>query len=273
MDWIDKIFVINLNRSTDRWKNCMEQSEKYKFRLERFTAIEGNKLTPEQQEYIHPLCKYLFCTRGMMGCALSHYFLLKQIVDQNIQTAIILEDDFVWKDDTISKLDKIKDFNKGIVKLSCIGPFCSSNSETSDTPQIAPFSLGNASYLIRNNQAKELLDKIQNVIHHIDLQYAIIGLVYSLPFYYYPCIDIGGMEDSTLGAHKTTLICNLIPLSERMKWFLNEPFIAPFNRGIHLFLFFSILLIFIGFYIYPTRQWLGLALIIIGVIDIVYYNY
>jgi GR25 family glycosyltransferase involved in LPS biosynthesis len=262
MNWIDKIFVINLDRSTERLKKCIKQSSKFNFRFERFPAIEGNKLTKQQLSFIHPICQHFLCTRGMMGCGLSHYFLLKKIVDEKIQTSIVLEDDFVWKQDTISKLDKIRDFNDGIVKLSCIGPFCSSNLY--DQPQICPFALGNAAYLIKYPQAKQLLKHIQQIIYHIDVQF----IFSNVPMYHYPCIDVDGMDDSTLGLHSSTLLSRILPISSQIKWILNEPFIAPFGYGINLFLLLSLIFIAFGIYIYNTNKWIGISFVIFGVFTI-----
>lgn len=261
MDWINKIFVINLDRSTERLKNCRDQSKKFNFRFERFPAIEGNKLTKQQLSLIHPTCKYFLCTRGMMGCGLSHYFLLQKIVDEKIQTAMILEDDFVWKEDTISKLEKIRDFDQGLVKLSCIGPFCSKDN---DQPQLCPFALGNAAYLIRYPQAKELLKHIQQIIYHIDVQF----IFSNVTMYHYPCIDVDGMDDSTLGLHNSTLLSRILPISSQIKWIMNEPFIAPLGYGINLFFLLSALCIAFGIYIYNTNKWIGIGFIILGMIDL-----
>ena len=94
----------------------------------------------------------------------------------------------------------------------------------------------------------------------------------SIPMYYYDCIDVEGMDDSTVGIHQKTFLNEYLPLSDDVKWFLNEPFVAPFGYGIHLFLFISILLIILGLIIaYRWNKWIGIILISLGTIDILYY--
>jgi GR25 family glycosyltransferase involved in LPS biosynthesis len=279
LSWIDKIYFINLDRSKNRREKCLVQGKKYNLPLERFPAVEGAKLTDEQKRDVHPICKFFLCTNGMIGCGLSHYYLLKKIVDEKIQTTMIMEDDFIWRDDTNEKLETLKNFDKGIVKLSCIGPFCrgSTRGVTTirvidiDEPQLAPFALGNAAYLIRYEHAKLLYEKMKNIKYHIDLQYTLVSKLNSIPMYYYDCIDVEGMDDSTLGTHQKTFLSEFLPLSNDIKWFLNEPFMAPFGYGVHLFLFISIILIILGVISYRWNQWIGILLIGLGVIDILYY--
>jgi GR25 family glycosyltransferase involved in LPS biosynthesis len=271
LSWIDKIYLINLDRSKDRLDKCLRQSKKYNLNIERFPAIDGDKLTSEQKKDVHSMCKYLMCTNGMIGCGLSHYYILKKIVEEEIETTIIMEDDFIWRDDTSDKLEKIKNFDKGIVKLSCIGPFCHSDKSNTEEPQLSSFALGNGAYLIRYKHAKKLYEEIKNIKYHIDLQYTLVSKYNSILIYFYDCIGMDGTNDSTLGSHRKTFLNQYLPLSNDIKWFLNEPFIAPFNYGIHLFLFFSILLIIFGVLIYGWNKWIGIILIIFGVVDILYY--
>jgi GR25 family glycosyltransferase involved in LPS biosynthesis len=279
LSWIDKIYFINLDRSKERREKCLAQGIKYNLPLERFPAIEGAKLTEEQKKDVHPICKYFLCTNGMMGCGLSHYYLLKKIIDEKIPTTIILEDDFIWREDTNQKLENLKHFYKGIVKLSCIGPFCGgpnyqvSTSRVVDVeePHIAPFALGTAAYLIRYEHAKLLYEKMKNIKYHIDVQSTLVSKLNSIPIYSYDCVDVEGMDDSTVGLHQKTLLNAYLPLSNDIKWFLNEPFIAPFGYGIHLFLVMSILLIILGLIAYRWNQWIGILLIGLGVFDILYY--
>lgn len=274
LSWIDKIFVINLDRSIERLKNCQSQAKKYNFKLDRFPAIDGSRLNDQLIKDVHPICRHLLCTNSMIGCGLSHYYILKKIVDENIQTALILEDDFVWRDDTNQKVDTLRDFDKGIVKLSCIGPFCIGSDHQFDEPQISPFSLGNAAYFVRKKDAERLLSKINQVQYYMDFQYSLVAKINSINIYYYNCIDVDGMNDSTIGFHKSTLMNNLLPISETTKWFLNEPFMAPFGKGIHLFLFLSFILIIVGsllFFKSSDYKILGLVIFGIGLLDFLYY--
>jgi hypothetical protein len=270
LPWIDKIYLINLDRSKDRLEKCIEQSKKYNFTFERFQAIDGSKITKHQRKYVHPLCNY-FCTNGMIGCGLSHYFILKKIVEEEIQTTLVLEDDFIWREDTIQKLNQIKDFDQGILKLSCIGPFCTSSD---NGPELSPFALGNAAYLIRYQHAKQLYEQLGNVSYHIDFQYSLVSVLNSIPMYYYDCIDVDGKTDSTIGDQNSTLLSVVLPLSDNWKWLMNEPFIYLFGFNVHLFLILSILLIGLGLFLFlfsKFPKYIGIIFILLGVLDIIYY--
>lgn len=62
-----------------------------------FAAVDGRKLSPDELEVMCDMKKAkewqnLF-TPGMIGCALSHYKIYRQIIEQNIPYAFVLEDD------------------------------------------------------------------------------------------------------------------------------------------------------------------------------------
>jgi glycosyl transferase family 25 len=270
LTWINKIYVINLERSKERWENCMRQAKKYHLDLERFTAIDGSKLTLKQRKHVHPLCEYLLCSNGMIGCGLSHLFILKKIIDEKIPIVLVLEDDFIWRDDTIDKLNQIQHFDKGMVKLTCMGPYCSSSPYKNEEPKLSPFPLLNTAYLIRYTQAKQIYEKVDKMFYHIDFQYSMISKYYSIPIYYYNCIDVGGMKDSTIGVHKKTFMATILPLSDTTKWLFSETFMCPFGIELHLFLFISLLLILLGIFLYPRNKWIGIGLIGWGLLDIIY---
>lgn len=270
LDWIDKIFLINLDRSTKRLEKSMEQAHRYKIPIERFPAVDGRNLSQEQKEYIHPICKYLLCTPSMIGCGLSHFYILKKIVEEKIETSIILEDDFVWRENTIEKINQLKDFQKGIVKLSCIGPFC--GEENSQEPICSKFPLGNASYLIRYKDAKKLLNQLKNIKYHIDIQFNFVSLINQIPIYYYDCIDIDGDEESTIGNEKRTWFGSLPFIPNKVRWYMNEPYMAPFGIPFNLFLTITLLFFILGF-ILLYKRWVktGVLLILLGILDLFFY--
>ncbi|BED91251.1 hypothetical protein PspMM1_37190 [Pseudoalteromonas sp. MM1] len=93
------IFVINLARSTTRLIQTTERLSAVNLTFKRIDAIDGNNLTVEQkylhyspqlnkQKYHYPL------SNGQIGCYLSHRKAWQKIVDDNLDYAIVLEDDF-----------------------------------------------------------------------------------------------------------------------------------------------------------------------------------
>ena len=105
----NKIKVINLLRRTDRRDNVIQKFKganitNYEF----IEAVDGKKLatTPE--------IKKLFTgndfgnRRGVIGCALSHYNLWKQLINDTVEYYIIMEDDFELCEKFQEKMNKIK---------------------------------------------------------------------------------------------------------------------------------------------------------------------
>lgn len=73
--YIDHIFVINLDRRTDRMATIDAHLQSYGLKYERFSAIE----TPGQ---------------GIVGCGLSHMAVLRLAKKRGYKNVLILEDDF-----------------------------------------------------------------------------------------------------------------------------------------------------------------------------------
>lgn len=111
-----KTFIINLDHETER-KQYMEKEmtklniSNYSF----FKAIYGEK---ELQNYSFKVMndwkdyfKNRKITVGEIGCALSHWHLWLHIIENNIDQALILEDDIVFEESFSEKIDKILQLN------------------------------------------------------------------------------------------------------------------------------------------------------------------
>ena len=267
LDWITKIYVINLERDKVRWEKCRSQLENYGIRHERFDAINGKNIPPELEDWVDPFCKTILCSKGMQGCGLSHLKILNQMVEMNLDTVLVLEDDFIWTPESTAKIDSLKHFRDGIVKLSCIGPFCAENV---NEPVVSNFGLGTGAYLVRLEHAKEMIKAMRNkVYYHIDMQLILTSKIHSIPIYEFPCVMIDGMNDSTIGSSKNTLLSRYLPISETWKWYMKEPFMAPLGVEINLFLVLSLVILIIG--IVWRKYWWGKVLLIIGVLDLLFY--
>lgn len=93
-----KIFVINLDSSTDRWEACKRQLDDAN--LERISAVDGAnlnnvELTKHFDLDLNQLQYHKTLTRGEIGCYLSHRLVWHRIVDEKLDFAIVLEDDFL----------------------------------------------------------------------------------------------------------------------------------------------------------------------------------
>jgi GR25 family glycosyltransferase involved in LPS biosynthesis len=94
------ITLINLTRRPDRLETVSEELKIFEntIPINIFPAIDGNMLKPSAE------LSYLFSNndfgmrRGMVGCALSHLKIWKNMVDENIDYMLIFEDDIILCD-------------------------------------------------------------------------------------------------------------------------------------------------------------------------------
>lgn len=92
-----EIFVINLDRDTEKLQKVKEEFSKQNLRFTRFPAVDGKKYmqeTPDdvKNKEIEYLCQK-FCTPASIGCFLSHRKIWEKIVRDKIPVALICEDD------------------------------------------------------------------------------------------------------------------------------------------------------------------------------------
>ncbi len=98
-----KIFVINLDKSRERLEQLSAGLSRVGLKFERISAVDGRLLDETQiLEHYSPSLnrkKYFVpLTKSEIGCYLSHLKTYKKITSENIDFAIILEDDILVKD-------------------------------------------------------------------------------------------------------------------------------------------------------------------------------
>lgn len=96
------IFVINLKHSAERRRFMAAQLDPLGHEYSFFTAVDGRELELNSLTSYARLLRRLFfgrdLTQGEMGCLLSHRTVYQHILNQNISTAIVLEDDVFIQD-------------------------------------------------------------------------------------------------------------------------------------------------------------------------------
>lgn len=95
------IYLINLARSTDRLTACARQLESYDLPFERVDAVDGDALTPTAISKLYNFEESSYhkhMTSGEIGCYLSHVRVWQKIVDEQLDYAVILEDDILLQD-------------------------------------------------------------------------------------------------------------------------------------------------------------------------------
>lgn len=119
----NKIYYINLDRRPDREEHIIQQLEKVNLLniSTRVTAIDGklidlssmpNNLITEagiQDALDKSKRVYVPLTIGGIGCALSHRNIWLDIINNNVSSALILEDDSSFSDDFSQKLQMLEE--------------------------------------------------------------------------------------------------------------------------------------------------------------------
>lgn len=120
MDTIDKLYYINLSRRTDRNENFLTECNKENIPIDkivRFEAIDGktyqfnetennlfNNVDFKNINFINP------DTLGSLkGNQLSHYYILKDMVEKNYEYIIICQDDVIFRNNFSTYLTKVMD--------------------------------------------------------------------------------------------------------------------------------------------------------------------
>ena len=190
------VFLINLKRSKDRLSQMKIKFQQRKISWRLLEAVDGYELSKSQIEFIHSQPKsgsghyyaksHVLMRIGAAGCTLSHFEAYRIMVNENIERAIIVEDDSIFfdrLDDILQAVDKIKDnwhiiclINNGNSPVRInkfheeqIGKniFCSKSMSWID---------GSAQYIIRKNYAEGILKAVKKLSLPIDL------LLYEHPF-------------------------------------------------------------------------------------------
>ena len=93
---VDKVYLINLDRDTERLKTMTEQLNKLNIEFTRFPAVLGSEVKTS-----HDLTDFClkYCTDGIKGCAMSHKTIWNDMLKNNYKQVLILEDDAVFADD------------------------------------------------------------------------------------------------------------------------------------------------------------------------------
>lgn len=237
---LDNIYVINLDKSIERMNKIKKLFNEYDIKFKRISAVYGKDLNKKQiKENTTSLCNF-FCSYGIIGCAMSHLKIWKQLIDDKlVDYYIIMEDDAIIDDNfktTISSIQDLIDEKKisfDLLSLYCYGPFnCKhhKNIITIKNYKIGKpfFPTSTASYIISKPGAKKLISKIYNKIaHHIDLQIAFHSTLNDIEYYSLQpnLVKINeNNKTSTLGSKSTSIIFGILKFLNlnTLIWHLNH---------------------------------------------------
>lgn len=134
---LDRIYYINLERRKDREVHFLQQCKQAGIRMEilqKFVAIDGKIFEPTvEQNKMFRDCTYKnspFC-KNIMANQLSHYYILKDMIEKSYDCILILQDDVVFKKNFTIELDHVLNslpedaeiINIGIHKFAAFADF------------------------------------------------------------------------------------------------------------------------------------------------------
>lgn len=183
MEFIDNIYIINLEKRKDRWEECQVEINKYNLPLDKITRIEGILYDGDINNDIfiaHRKRKRrnLHYCKSAFGCKQSHLSILEKHKDDKDKNILILEDDFELCDDFNNKFNNIiKDLkNVKNYKICYIG--YSYNKKLSIYEKITSNLgfikniYGTQGYIINSNFINELLQFCNDCKFEIDVCYS-----------------------------------------------------------------------------------------------------
>jgi glycosyl transferase family 25 len=118
-----KICLINLARSTDRLTACAKQLDAYSLPFDRIEAVNGDSLDSTIINNLYNFndsSYHKHMTNGELGCYLSHVRAWQKIVDEQLDYAVILEDDILLQENIQGGLEAIEYIQQpwDIIKLA-----------------------------------------------------------------------------------------------------------------------------------------------------------
>lgn len=137
MEKLDKIYYINLDRRPERNAHfigeCLRQNLPFE-KVERYVAVDGYVYRPTEEElWMFNIADFQFdiTVNRLMANQLSHYNLLKKIIENNYEYAIICQDDVMFIDNFVEHIDNIlanipedaEIINFGFHKVACMSKF------------------------------------------------------------------------------------------------------------------------------------------------------
>lgn len=109
-----KVFLVNLDRDTDRLASVDRQLKRLGVAYERVPAVYGKDL-PADSIKAHCNAFRWWCaigrppSLGEIGCALSHFKIYERMLAEGISAACIIEDDIALSSSFASGLEKVAD--------------------------------------------------------------------------------------------------------------------------------------------------------------------
>lgn len=197
MATFETAYVINLDRSPERLLQITKNLNSQGISFKRVDAVDGGKVDRQSRRENATFFCANFCTDGQLGCGMSHFKTWRTIVNDGVQSALILEDDARLVDNFMTRLSSIwneipTDFD--IIYVGCLigceyngnhsllskmlsgglNPFSKKIDgwkKISEHVFVPSFALGTHCYIISRKGAMKLLELTEGKVDgHVDFQ-------------------------------------------------------------------------------------------------------
>jgi len=191
---VPKVLVVNLDRSPQRWESAQVEFAREGLQAERFSGTDGKALKPEELKKVATFSARWLCTKGMIGCFLSHRRIWQKMVSEKLPAVVVLEDDVRLVEGFSDKLLKLMDelpadwevcllgaignINPDVepfhMKLYsfCVGggrPSPGKTRRVSDNVFVPHRPAGTYAYLVSLKGAERLVKELPLACYHVDL--------------------------------------------------------------------------------------------------------
>jgi GR25 family glycosyltransferase involved in LPS biosynthesis len=170
--FIDNVYLINLDKDTERLKKAKEECDKFNIKFQRFPGINPSDLSKNILNKYVPSDILKHGTNGMIGCGLSHLFIWQDAIKNNYDNILVFEDDIKISCDYHKILNNAlnelpKDYD--ILYLGIRDSVCQAPKDTSYNYIYKPtFPLLTHGMIISKNGLKKLVKYIPKITEHID---------------------------------------------------------------------------------------------------------
>lgn len=147
-----RTFVLSLEHNTERKEYMQDLLKDIPIDYEFFPAVYGKSITNIDQFYDSKLAEKKAKRQlnvGEIGTAISHKNIYKKMIDENIEQALILEDDVTFLDGFIDVYKKIEKINVGN-KIILLGTIVKKKIKKIWKKMLTP---EHSMYLVLNNYA------------------------------------------------------------------------------------------------------------------------
>lgn len=151
-NYVENVYVINLDRREERWEHVQNQLKKYNIDVERFSAVDG---------YEHPKKDEVDISRGELGCSLSHKQVLEDARKNDYETICVFEDDIIFEDGFEWRF---KEYYKQLPEdweFVYLGGNDMELKNYSENVKIAKKVLTTHSYLVKRSMYEKILSRIE----------------------------------------------------------------------------------------------------------------